>query len=29
VTAIWYGAGGPAVLATNSTGDDLSRLVLS
>jgi probable phosphomutase (TIGR03848 family) len=29
VTAIWYGADGPAVLATNSTGDDLGRLVLS
>jgi len=29
VTAIAYGAGGPVVLAVNSTGDDLSRLVPS
>jgi probable phosphoglycerate mutase len=29
VTAILYGAEGPAVLATNSTGDDLTRLGLS
>jgi probable phosphoglycerate mutase len=29
VSAIWYSPGGPAVLATNSTGDDLSTLVLS
>lgn len=29
VTAIWYGATGPVVLATNSTGDDLRRLSLS
>ncbi len=29
VTAIWYGPAGPAVLTTNSTGDDLGRLVLS
>lgn len=29
VTAIAYGAGGPIVLAVNSTGDDLARLVPS
>lgn len=29
ITAIWYSSGGPAVLATNSTGDDLSTLGLS
>ena len=29
VSAIYYSAGGPAVLTVNSTGDDLSRLVLS
>jgi probable phosphomutase (TIGR03848 family) len=29
VTAIWYGASGPAVLTTNSTGDDLGRLAPS
>jgi probable phosphomutase (TIGR03848 family) len=29
ITAIWYGGEGPAVLATNSTGDDLKTLVLS
>lgn len=29
VTAIWYSAGGPAVLTTNSTGDDLTTLGLS
>lgn len=29
VTAIWYSAAGPAVLTTNSTGDDLSKLGLS
>lgn len=29
VTAIWYGSNGPALLATNSTGDDLSQLALS
>lgn len=29
VTAIWYGSEGPAVLATNSTGDDLTALALS
>ena len=29
VTAVLYGAGAPVVLATNSTGDDLSRLVPS
>jgi probable phosphoglycerate mutase len=29
VSAIWFGAGGPAVLATNSTGDDLASLGLS
>ena len=29
VTAIYVTAGGPAVLATNSTGDDLTSLVLS
>jgi probable phosphoglycerate mutase len=29
VSAIWYSAGGPAVLATNSTGDDLTTLGLS
>jgi probable phosphomutase (TIGR03848 family) len=29
VTAIWYSAGGPAVLTTNSTGDDLTSLGLS
>jgi len=29
ITAIMYGAGGPAVLATNSTGDDLTTLGLS
>jgi probable phosphoglycerate mutase len=29
ITAIWYGAEGPAVLATNSTGDDLRTLALS
>jgi len=29
ISAILYSAGGPAVLASNSTGDDLSRLGLS
>ncbi len=29
ITAIWYGAEGPAVLTVNSTGDDLSSLALS
>jgi probable phosphoglycerate mutase len=29
VTAIWFGAEGPAVLTTNSTGDDLTALALS
>ena len=29
ISAILYSAGGPAVLATNSTGDDLTRLGLS
>ena len=29
ITAIWYSSGGPAVLATNSTGDDLTTLGLS
>ena len=29
VTAILYGSGGPVVLAVNSTGDDLARLVPS
>jgi len=29
ISAIWYSTGGPAVLATNSTGDDLSTLGLS
>jgi len=29
VSAIWYSGGGPAVLTTNSTGDDLSTLGLS
>lgn len=29
VSAIWYSAGGPAVLTTNSTGDDLTTLGLS
>jgi probable phosphoglycerate mutase len=29
ISAIHYSAGGPAVLASNSTGDDLSRLGLS
>jgi probable phosphomutase (TIGR03848 family) len=29
ISAIWYAAGGPAVLATNSTGDDLTTLGLS
>lgn len=29
VSAIWYAATGPAVLATNSTGDDLTTLGLS
>jgi probable phosphomutase (TIGR03848 family) len=29
ISAIWYSAGGPAVLATNSTGDDLTTLGLS
>jgi probable phosphomutase (TIGR03848 family) len=29
ISAIWYGPDGPVVLATNSTGDDLRRLVLS
>jgi probable phosphomutase (TIGR03848 family) len=29
ISAIWYSPGGPAVLATNSTGDDLSTLGLS
>lgn len=29
VTAIWYSAEGPAVLTTNSTGDDLTALALS
>jgi probable phosphoglycerate mutase len=29
ITAIWYSPGGPAVLATNSTGDDLTTLGLS
>jgi probable phosphoglycerate mutase len=29
VTAIWYTNDGPAVLATNSTGDDLTALALS
>ncbi len=29
VTAIWYGADGPAVLTTNSIGDDLAGLALS
>jgi probable phosphomutase (TIGR03848 family) len=29
VSAIWYSPGGPAVLATNSTGDDLTALGLS
>lgn len=29
VSAVWYGAEGPAVLATNSTGDDLRSLALA
>jgi probable phosphoglycerate mutase len=29
ISAILYSPGGPAVLASNSTGDDLSRLGLS
>lgn len=29
ITAIWFGGEGPAVLATNSTGDDLTALALS
>ena len=29
ISAIWYSPGGPAVLATNSTGDDLTTLGLS
>lgn len=29
ISAIWYSAGGPAVLTTNSTGDDLSALGLA
>jgi probable phosphoglycerate mutase len=29
VTAVWYGSDGPAVLTTNSTGDDLTALALS
>jgi probable phosphomutase (TIGR03848 family) len=29
VTAIWYTSGGPVVLATNSTGDDLTKLAIS
>ena len=29
VTAIWFGVEGPAVLTTNSTGDDLTSLALS
>jgi probable phosphoglycerate mutase len=29
VTAIWYGAEGPAVLTTNSVGDDLAAMALS
>ncbi|MCC5953787.1 MAG: MSMEG_4193 family putative phosphomutase [Acidimicrobiia bacterium] len=29
VSAVWYGPSGPAVLTTNSTGDDLSELALS
>jgi len=29
VTAVWYTNDGPAVLATNSTGDDLTTLALS
>jgi probable phosphoglycerate mutase len=29
ISAIWYSPGGPAVLASNSTGDDLSTLGLS
>jgi probable phosphomutase (TIGR03848 family) len=29
ISAIWYSSGGPAVLATNSTGDDLATLGLS
>jgi probable phosphoglycerate mutase len=29
VSAIWYSSGGPAVLTTNSTGDDLTALGLS
>jgi probable phosphomutase (TIGR03848 family) len=29
VTAIWFGGEGPAVLTTNSTGDDLTSLALS
>jgi probable phosphoglycerate mutase len=29
ISAIWYSSGGPAVLATNSTGDDLTTLGLS
>lgn len=29
VTAVWYGSGGPTVLTTNSTGDDLSQLARS
>jgi probable phosphoglycerate mutase len=29
ISAIWYGSEGPAVLTTNSTGDDLTRLAPS
>ncbi|WP_208027152.1 MSMEG_4193 family putative phosphomutase [Rhabdothermincola sediminis] len=29
VTAVWYGSGGPTVLTTNSTGDDLGQLARS
>jgi probable phosphomutase (TIGR03848 family) len=29
VTAVWYTSGGPVVLATNSTGDDLTKLAIS
>ena len=29
ISAVWYSPGGPAVLATNSTGDDLTTLGLS
>jgi probable phosphomutase (TIGR03848 family) len=29
VTAVWYGSGGPTVLTTNSTGDDLGELARS